>query len=64
LCTSRDRSVSATWIGDLNGGVVEVAVDPSEQGYGRLWQAGRGDKLTPTAFPDLTIPVADLLGLT
>ncbi len=54
--------VPETWIVDLNGGVVDVATDPSEQGYGRLVQVAPGDTLAPTAFPDITIAATRLLG--
>jgi MEMO1 family protein len=55
--------VPEMWIVDLNGGVVDVATDPSDQGYGRIVQSKPGDTIAPNAFPDLTIAVADLLGL-
>ena len=54
--------VAETWVVDLNGGVVDVATDPSEQGYGRLVQAAPGDSVAPAAFPDLAISVGQLLG--
>ncbi len=54
--------VPETWIVDLNGGVIDVATEPSEQGYGRLVQAGQGDTLAPTAFPDIAVSVTQLVG--
>lgn len=54
--------VAETWVVDLNGSVVEVATRPSERGYEHLVRVGREGTLAPTAFPDLRIAVADLLG--
>lgn len=54
--------VAETWVVDLNGGVVDVATRPSEQGDAHLVRVARGGTLAPTAFPDLRLAVADLLG--
>ena len=54
--------VAETWVVDLHGGVVEVATGPSDQGYERRARVGRDASLAPTAFPDLRLTVADLLG--
>ena len=54
--------VAETWIVDLNGSVVDIATDPSPQGYASLVQARPPDTIWPTAFPDVTIAVAKLLG--
>jgi Uma2 family endonuclease len=54
--------VPEMWIVDLNGGVVDVAREPSEGAYRRIAQAGPGDTVAPAAFPDVTLAVAQLCG--
>jgi Uma2 family endonuclease len=54
--------VVETWIIDVKGGVVDVATGPTGDGYGRVVQVGPGDAIAPSAFPDLTVDVAWLLG--
>jgi len=54
--------VPETWVVDLRGGVIEVAREPFDFGYGRIDRLARGDTLAPDAFPDLTIAVTDILG--
>jgi MEMO1 family protein len=54
--------VPEAWLVDLNWGVVDIATDPSPHGYARVVQARSSDTIAPTAFPDITIPVARLLG--
>lgn len=54
--------VVETWVVDLDGGVVDVATRPSEQGYAHLARVAPDGTVTPTAFPDLPVTVADLLG--
>jgi Uma2 family endonuclease len=54
--------VAETWVVDLDGGVVDVASEPSRAGYGRMEQAVPGDTMAPGAFPDIQIEVRELLG--
>lgn len=49
------------WIVDLEGGGIEVHLDPGPEGYGRLRRAARGDDITPGALPGNTIAVDDIL---
>jgi hypothetical protein len=35
--------------------------NPGAAGYGNVRSHRRGDVLQPTAFPDLAVPVADIL---
>ena len=54
--------VPEVWIIDVNVGVVEVAVEPAADGYRSIRSVGVGETLSPAAFPDFSITVADLLG--
>ena len=54
--------VPETWVVDVYSGVVEVAREPSDLGYGRFVQLHRGDVLVPEAFPELAIAVSDIVG--
>ena len=48
------------WIVDVNAEVIEVRTGPSGSDYTSLRRFGRGEFLSPAAFPDLRIPVDDL----
>lgn len=50
------------WIVDLINAAVEVYRDPDERGYRNVRRFGHSDRITPAAFPDLSIAVDDLLG--
>lgn len=54
--------VPEAWVVDIQGGVVEVAREPSELGYSQIVQLRRGDVLSPEAFPDFTIAIDDIVG--
>ncbi|WP_376791159.1 Uma2 family endonuclease [Thermoflexus sp.] len=54
--------VPETWVVDLERGEVVVGRDPSPEGYRTVRTARRGETLTPLAFPDLTLPVDEILG--
>jgi Uma2 family endonuclease len=49
------------WIVDLEARVVETATGPSANGYARVEQVLPGDRVSPVAFGDLSLSVADLL---
>jgi len=53
--------VPEVWLVDPTAGTVEAWWEPEDSGYCQLRPAGRGDTLTPRAFPDLDIPVDELL---
>jgi Uma2 family endonuclease len=55
--------VPEAWVIDLNGGVVDIAAQPGEHGYGVLAQRDRDGVLSPAAFPDLSFPVVEVLGM-
>jgi Uma2 family endonuclease len=47
---------------NLPGGAVEAYRDPTSGGYRTRSQLLRGDAIAPAAFPDLSLPVAAILG--
>lgn len=53
--------IRETWLVDLDAGVVEVYRDPSPQGYRQTQRLKPGDHLAPEAFPQVLLPVADIL---
>jgi Uma2 family endonuclease len=48
------------WIVDVAGEAIEVHRAPEGDGYRERARAGRGERIAPVAFPDLTIAVADV----
>ncbi|MFN3929840.1 MAG: Uma2 family endonuclease [Thermoflexus sp.] len=54
--------IPETWVVDLAQGEVVVGRDPSPEGYRTLRTARRGETLAPLAFPDLILPVDEILG--
>lgn len=57
-----ETGIREVWIVDLNGEAVEVCRRPSPGGYQSARRVGAGIVVSPEAFPDLEIPVADILG--
>ncbi len=55
-------AIREAWILDLTADRVEVYLAPAARGYQQVVTFERGQCLSPEAFPDLTIHVADLLG--
>ncbi|MBI4660415.1 MAG: Uma2 family endonuclease [Verrucomicrobia bacterium] len=53
--------VSEVWIVNLTGRTIEVYREPHFAGYGSTVALRTGDKVTPLAFPDAGIDVAELL---
>ena len=49
--------VRETWLVDLNGSCVEVYCDPSESGYRTKQTFDPGDRLAPTALPNISVAV-------
>jgi len=54
--------IPETWIVDLNGGAIEVYQGPSREGYKVVRRLERGAVVAAAAFPDIILPVADILG--
>ncbi|MBI4203087.1 MAG: Uma2 family endonuclease [Chloroflexi bacterium] len=54
--------IPEVWLVDLNAQHVEVYRGPTPQGYTDVRILGRGSALTPAAFPDVTLPVNEVLG--
>lgn len=50
------------WIVDLRRNRITRYLDPTPDGYASTRIYRRGESLSPLAFPDLLIPVADILG--
>jgi Uma2 family endonuclease len=53
--------VPEVWIVDLTRSAVEVFRRPAEAGYRATERVARGGRLTPAAFPDVNVPVEDIL---
>jgi Uma2 family endonuclease len=54
--------IAEVWIVDLEAGVVDVHREPVASGYRVLRHARRGEDVAPAAFPDVVLPVNDILG--
>ena len=50
------------WIVDLKANAVDVYREPVEWGYREARRNVRGTTVAPAAFPDIVIPVDDILG--
>ncbi len=50
-----------TWLVDLPQRRIEVYRSPSKDGYQSMHYASPGETLSPTAFPDVALQVAELL---
>jgi Uma2 family endonuclease len=54
--------VAEVWLVDLAGERVEVYREPAAGGYQQTLTLARGDVVSPQAFPDLRLGVAEILG--
>ncbi len=54
--------VAEAWLVDLRSQEIEVASGPSEEGYRRSIRVDRDGTVAPTAFPELSIAAARILG--
>jgi Uma2 family endonuclease len=54
--------IGEVWIVDLPARMVEVADHPGRDDYDQVRQAAMGETITPAAFPDLAIEIAEILG--
>ena len=56
------HGIAEVWLVNLREDVIEVYREPSGGAYLQVTQARRGETLSPQAFPDVALPVEDLLG--
>jgi Uma2 family endonuclease len=54
--------IQETWLVDLEQGLIEMYRFPSPEGYQQVRALRRGDRLSPQAFPELSVAVDELLG--
>jgi Uma2 family endonuclease len=54
--------VREAWFVDLPAQTVEVHRSPTAAGYGSVRKLGRGQAVSPEAFPDIRLPVDEILG--
>ncbi len=54
--------VREVWPVDLPAQAVEMYRRPTPTGYSSIRKFGRGEVLSPEAFPDIGLPVDDILG--
>ena len=53
--------VPEVWLADINSRNVEVHDQPIAGGYARTRMVGPGETLAPPGFPDMAIPVGDVM---
>jgi Uma2 family endonuclease len=54
--------IPETWLVDVEQGLVEVYRAPGPEGYQQVRTLRRGERLSPQAFPELSVMVDELLG--
>jgi Uma2 family endonuclease len=54
--------IDEVWLVDLEAGVAEVYRDPSQEGYRERKMLGRGEVISPKAFPEIELLVDEFLG--
>jgi Uma2 family endonuclease len=47
---------------NLDGEAIEVYQSPSPEGYHEMKTLRRGDPLSPGSFPELMLPIEEILG--
>lgn len=57
-----ERGIREVWIVDVEGDCVEVYRGQTDGAYGSTQRIPRGTVLSPEAFPDVVLTVADILG--
>lgn len=53
--------VPEVWIVDIAGEAIEVYRGPAGAAYRETWRVGRGERLSPAAFPEAAIAVDEFL---
>ena len=56
--------VPEVWIANIRARTIEVYTDPSNGEYATRQTFRRGQTVSPAAFPDIALPVADVIGAT
>lgn len=54
--------VAEAWLVDIDAGGVDLYSGPSADGYADVRSAGRDERFSPRAFPDVVVTRRDLLG--
>lgn len=54
--------IPEAWLLDIPAGRLEVHRDPSSEGYRTTTVLAPGEEVSPHAFPDVLLPVDDLIG--
>ena len=54
--------IGEVWLVDLEGKAIEVYRNPSPEGHREVQTLGRDARLSPDSFPDLELPVEQILG--
>ena len=54
--------IAEYWIADVQGDVIEVHTNPPGSRYESVRRLGRGELLSPLAFPDLRVAVDEVFG--
>ena len=57
-----EAGIAEYWIVNLVAEAVEVHRDPEGDRYRRVERVGRGGQVAPHAFPDVALPVDEILG--
>lgn len=55
------HGIPEVWLSDVNARNIEVHDEPMAAGYGRVRVFGPEETVTPVAFPDVVISVADVI---
>jgi Uma2 family endonuclease len=57
-----EDGITEVWLVDINSECIEVYRYPTEQGYQDIQKFYRGQNLSILAFPDINVPVDEILG--
>ena len=56
-----EAGIAEVWIVNLAEATLDIYREPRPDGYAALQRRKAGDTVSPLGFPDLVLPVADLL---
>jgi Uma2 family endonuclease len=57
-----EAGIAEYWIVDLDAEIVEIHREPESGRYRNVAHVGRGGRIGPWAFPDIVLPVDEILG--